>query len=251
MMALLLIGYTGHTQSLTYHNPAVADAQAELNDDNEYGQLSFTYKQELSGFTSGVRHTVKMTVCLLNVRPTNGVQSIEGEIAEKFDWQYDETVNCFLATQSGKLLMNQSGEIFIDVVQNTQFTCDEGVSKMGFNVNIQPAACMNGVNDLNDDHVSAYSCVESRTTDTEDLDVVEFDVYPNPFLNEFVVELSREVKDLRVELYTVDAQRVAVYNYEDVSEIRVNSENLISGVYTAVISSGYYSSRHKLIKISK
>ena len=105
MMALLLIGYTVQTQSLTYHNPAVADAQVELNDDNEYGQLSFNYKQELSGFTSGMRHTVKMTVCLLNVRPTNGVQSIGGEIAEKFDWQYDETVNCFLATQSGKLLM--------------------------------------------------------------------------------------------------------------------------------------------------
>ena len=120
------------------------------------GTLSFSYTENLLDYTDEETDPVSVTICLLNIGPADGLNSIGGSFSGNFDWQYDAVSNCFLGTQNQDILGGSGGTITVDFDQTNTVQCPN--NQMGFNANIQPAACMNGVNDVNDDAESVFTC---------------------------------------------------------------------------------------------
>jgi len=127
------------------------------------GQLSFTYVENGDNYTDEENDPVTLTLCLLNIGPVDGVNSIGGTFSSTFDWQYDPALNCFLGTQNQDILASSGGSITVDFVQTNTIECPS--NQMGFNANIQPAACMNGTNQVNDDNESSYTCNTTLDSD--------------------------------------------------------------------------------------
>lgn len=120
------------------------------------GTLSFTYTENLLDYTDEETDPVTVTICLLNIGPADGLNSIGGSFSGNFDWQYDGVSNCFQGTQNQDILGGSGGMITVDFAQTNTIQCPD--NQMGFNANIQPAACMNGVNDVNDDDEAVFTC---------------------------------------------------------------------------------------------
>ena len=120
------------------------------------GVLSFTYTENGDDYTEEENDPVTLTICMLNIGPVSGTASIGGTFASTFDWIYDGVSNCFLGTQNQDILGGSGGTITVDFVQTNSIACP--TNQMGFNANIQPAACMNGVNQVNDDNESSFTC---------------------------------------------------------------------------------------------
>jgi hypothetical protein len=127
------------------------------------GQLSFTYLENGDAYTNEENDPVTLIICLLNIGPVNGISSVGGSFSSTFDWQYDPALNCFLGTQNQDILAGDGGSITIDFEQTNTIECPS--NQMGFNVNIQPAACMNGSNLVDDDNEFSFTCNTTLDSD--------------------------------------------------------------------------------------
>jgi hypothetical protein len=127
------------------------------------GQLSFTYLENGDAYTNEENDPVTLIICLLNIGPVNGISSVGGSFSSTFDWQYDPSLNCFLGTQNQDILAGDGGSITIDFEQTNTIECPS--NQMGFNVNIQPAACMNGSNLVDDDNEFSFTCNTTLDSD--------------------------------------------------------------------------------------
>jgi len=161
---VLLLTTAGYAQ-LCNNNPSIqaGDIDPAPLQANQGGTLSFTYVENLLDYTEEDIDPVKLTICLLNLEPATGATpaaapaSIAGSFSGTFNWIYDPVTNCFQGTQNRDIFGGTGGYITVDFVQTMAFLCPD--NQMGFNANIQPANCMNGVNQTTDDRESAYTCV--------------------------------------------------------------------------------------------
>lgn len=154
------------TGSLLYgqtciNNPSIQ--QGDLNPaplvGNAGGIISFTYVENLLDYTDEETDPVNITLCLLNIQPVNGATSVAGTFSSNFTWVYDPGTNCLLGTQNQDIFGGSGGSITVAFNQTNPIICPS--AQMGFNANIQPAACMNGVNETVDDTESVYTCAEA------------------------------------------------------------------------------------------
>jgi len=122
------------------------------------GTLSFTFVENISDYNGFNIDPVTVTVCLLNVIPVNGAGSVGGSFAPNFNWAYDSVSNCLQGTQNQTLFGGFGGPITVAFNQSNPILCPS--NQMGFNANLQPAACMNGINETVDDTESVYTCTD-------------------------------------------------------------------------------------------
>jgi len=122
------------------------------------GTLSFSFVENLTDYAGFQTDPVTITVCLLNVAPVSGAASVAGNFAPNFDWLYDPTSNCLQGTQNTTLVGGAGGLITVAFNQTNPVQCPS--NQMGFNANLQPAACMNGINETVDDTESVYTCTD-------------------------------------------------------------------------------------------
>jgi len=123
------------------------------------GILSFEYRDSLDDLPIFPHDQVRITVCLLNSVPANGLNSVSGSYSSKFTWVYDPISNCFQGRQNQMIPGNgASGEIVIEFFTSNYVNCPD--NHIGFNVNLQPMAAMNPINDQTNDADFHYTCVE-------------------------------------------------------------------------------------------
>lgn len=139
-------------------NPSVLNADLLYNSTVQIGEFSFEYNQggELQKFHED--QPVKMTVCFMNVKPSNGAKSVEGELAKFFDWTYIENINCLRGVQNDHIAEKKPGKISV-IVQSKDEEQLADNANIGFITNLQPAPKMNQTNKTEDDSVSEYSKV--------------------------------------------------------------------------------------------
>lgn len=120
------------------------------------GILQFTYFENLLEYTDDEGDPISLTVCLLNLSPVGGPSAVSGSFAAKFNWVYDPGTNCLQGMQNQDILSGDGGVISVAFNQVNEIECPD--NQMGFNANLQPAACMNGINQTTDDTESVYTC---------------------------------------------------------------------------------------------
>lgn len=154
---LLLANISVYAQSCV-NNPSVqaGDINPAPLFNGQGGVLSFTYIENLLDYTAEETDPVTLTICLLNIGPVNGVNSVGGTFSSTFDWIYDPISNCLQGTQNQDILGGTGGSITVAFEQTNAIECPD--NQMGFRANIQPAGCMNGVNQTNDDSEAVYTC---------------------------------------------------------------------------------------------
>jgi len=123
------------------------------------GIAQFSFFENLLDYTDEENDPITVTLCLLNVMPVSGSSSVSGSFAGTFNWLYDPTSNCLQGTQNQDILGGTGG--LISVVFNTVNVIDCPDNQMGYNANLQPAACMNGINETVDDTESVYTCCDN------------------------------------------------------------------------------------------
>jgi len=162
---IFLLTTAGYAQ-LCNNNPSIqaGDIDPAPLQANQGGTLSFTYVENLLDYIDEDIDPVKLTICMLNLAPATGATlatapaSVGGSFSVTFNWIYDPVTNCFQGTQNRDIFGGTGGFITVDFVQTQAFLCPD--NQMGFNANIQPANCMNGVNQTTDDRESVYTCLE-------------------------------------------------------------------------------------------
>jgi len=192
------------------------------------GTLSFTYVENLLDYTDEETDPVRVTICLLNIEPVNGVSSIGGNFSSSFTWVYDPVSNCFQGTQNRDIFGGTGGRITVDFDQTNPFLCND--NQMGFNANIQPANCMNGINETTDDNESVYTCTDPNLP----LDLISFkgaevncevhlswETANEVDISHFEVEESNDGVTFS-NIGRVDANGGPAYNYTDEQILREN-----------------------------
>jgi len=162
---IFLLTTAGYAQ-LCNNNPSIqaGDIDPAPLMVNQGGTLSFTYVENLLDYVEEDIDPVKLTICMLNLAPATGATpatapaSVGGSFSVIFNWIYDPVTNCFQGTQNKDIFGGTGGYITVGFVQTLEFLCPD--NQMGFNANIQPANCMNGVNQTTDDRESVYTCLE-------------------------------------------------------------------------------------------
>lgn len=145
------------------------------------GQVSFTFTDDMGSYSDFNNDPITIVICFLHIEPTNGIMALSGVGSGWFNWAYDQGSNCLLGTQNQTTYPNNVGGIFVNFNQVSPQVCDAGNNTMGFNVNLQPAACMNGVNNSADDITSQYTCVNPTSVEQiYDQLKLEATVFPNP-----------------------------------------------------------------------
>jgi len=152
----------GNTQCLNNPSIQAGDIDPAPLVNGAGGVLFFTYVENGGDYTDEENDPVTLTICLLNIEPENDISSVGGTFMDHFDWQYDPVSNCYLGTQNQDILGGSGGSITVEFVQTNPIACPD--NQMGFNANIQPAACMNGTNQVSDDSESSFTCNESIPT---------------------------------------------------------------------------------------
>ena len=181
---LMFLGIALGISQTCSNNPSVqaGDIDPAPLVNGQGGTLSFTYTENGADYTDEETDPVTVTICLLNIAPVSGVASIGGTFAGHFDWLYDVGTNCFLGTQNQDILGGSGGSITVEFVQTNSIACPS--NQMGFNTNIQPAACMNGINLVNDDNESSFTCNRVLDDDgdgvTDDIETID-GTDPNDF----------------------------------------------------------------------
>lgn len=120
------------------------------------GLLTLSYVENLLDYTDEEIDPITITLCLLNIEPVTGATSVAGSFSSNFNWIYDPTSNCLQGTQNQDILGGSGGTITVAFNQTNAIACPS--NQMGFNANLQPAACMNGINETVDDTESVYTC---------------------------------------------------------------------------------------------
>lgn len=160
LITFLLFAYCwdANAQIRIEANPSVLNADLLYNTTVQIGEFSFEYSQggELEKFHAD--QPVKMTVCFMNVKPSNGAKSVEGELAKFFDWTYIEKINCLRGVQNNHIEERKPGKISV-IVESKDEEQLEDHANIGFITNLQPAPKMNQTNKTDDDSVSEYNKV--------------------------------------------------------------------------------------------
>lgn len=238
-------------QSLTPHDPAIENASLFLENDSEKGIASFEFIQYLSDYELGPKQIpIQMMFCFSNIQPEDGIQSIEGEYAANFEWEYNEVLNCMKATQKKSLMANQRGLINIAVQSIDKIPCSEG-NKMGFNINLQPAPCMNGVNNIENDNVHAYTCVSPISSTEQIAQKLECVIFPNPIEHFFSFELNAFTEQLEIELIDAQGKILDTFLFKNTKQERINVRNYAAGIYTLRMTTKDGKSTNKKISIIK
>jgi len=160
--SIFMFAITWGYSQVCVNNPSIQ--QGDINPAplpwNGGGIAQLSYFENLLDYTDEENDPITITFCLLNITPVNGAASVSGSFAGTFNWLYDPTSNCLQGTQNQDILGGTGG--LISVAFNSNITtivyCPD--NQMGFNANLQPAACMNGINETVDDTESVYTCVD-------------------------------------------------------------------------------------------
>jgi len=226
------------SQSLTDHNPAVENAFLTIDEDAQEGVVSFVFAPYLSNYEiegNPDMIPVKMTVCLLNTLPINGSGSLNQTALNHFDWLYDVTSNCFLATQKKNFYVDENIDISILTSATDNAFCDaEGI--MGFNVNVQPAPCMNGVNVIEDDSVSDYKCMTQSTTLTTDQRELQFSAFPNPVKDILYFVFDDNKQKVDIDMIGNDGLTVKSFQFENLNNGQIELSDLTPSTYVLKIN---------------
>lgn len=250
IIAFLLIGLSqGYSQSMTFHDPTVQNPSVEIKEKSEEGKLSFQFIQQLSDYaTLNEEQPIRMVVSLMNIKPKDGIYSIKGSYAQNFEWQYDAEMNYFLATQKGRLAKDKIGNIEMEFVVLNAPSCDNN-QRIGFNVNIQPAACMNGVNEIDNDNVSTYTCQPALSTSLEELAAATYKIFPNP-TTEFVnIQLNHTPEALTIEIINTQGKIVQQDFFEKSNAATIDISQLPAGTYSIQIKTDEKFASEKIIII--
>lgn len=235
------------SQSLTFHDPAVQEAVLLLDEQQKEGIVSFEFIQHLSDYgLQNNEEPIRMIVSMLNLQPIGGVEAIRGVYAQNFKWQYDEATNTFLATQIGMLKKERIGEISIDVSAANAPNCQEN-GQIGFNVNIQPAPCMNGINEMDNDHTYKYSCLPALTTSLDELEALSVDIFPNPTVNFVNLELNKQIKLLGIEIIDIQGKLVENFQYKNTNIVQMDMRQFPAGTYSLQIKADKETWREKIV----
>ncbi len=123
------------------------------------GTLSLFFEETMNNYTDDENSPISITLCLLNNTAPNGTGDLGGTYSSFFTWAFDPGINCFFGIQNQDILLNQGGTITVNFTVTNPIACP--TNQIGFTSNLQPAPCMNGNNDTNDDSQSFYTCVAS------------------------------------------------------------------------------------------
>lgn len=158
LFAALMIGSFSLSFGQCINNPSLqqGDIDPAPLTNGAGGIISFSYFENLLDYNDNENNPVSITVCLLNVEPVGGAAAVNGSFAPVFTWTYDAISNCLQGTQNADILGGTGGKITIAFDQTNAQLCPD--NQMGFNANLQPAACMNQVNQTTDDTESVYTC---------------------------------------------------------------------------------------------
>ena len=99
----------------------------------EKGQFSFKLNKPVNSDIPV--HGFKMKIELSNIQPIDGSNSVGGNAAELFSWEYDKELNTLIGTQKKQIIgFLYSGEILVDFVVTGNSTRKE--PRNGFQVSI-------------------------------------------------------------------------------------------------------------------
>jgi len=234
LFILLITFQNSYSQSLTLHDPSVKNPMIEMDQEKE-GKLSFEFIQQLSDYSiQGEAQPIRMTISLMNIKLKEGVYSIKGTYAKHFNWQYDINKNYLLATQIAMLEKDVVGDIEMEYsVINTPSCKDD--RRIGFNVNIQPAACMNGINKIENDHVYYHICEPLLSTSLEELSVDKYEISPNPAKSEFSIKLDQITDRLDIKILDVHGKIVYQSLFKNTKEENIDLTKFPSGSYSLLL----------------
>ncbi len=128
----------------------------------EGGVIYFDFKENLNDLVYDPSSKFTITICLLNITPSNGASSVGGTYASKFNWTnqtYSSVSSCLIGTLNQTIPgFSAVGELNIEFTSPNDVSCPN--NQMGFTVNIQPTPAMAGHNDVTNDHAFDYTCME-------------------------------------------------------------------------------------------
>ena len=136
-------------------NPSVSNAELLYNSTAHVGEFSFEFGQGGKTERFNEKQPVKMTICFMNVKPVNGIKSVEGDQATYFEWTYIDDMNCLRGVQIKNIPESKPDKISILINAKNSEKLGEA-KNIGFIANIQPAPQMNHTNKTDDDDVSKY-----------------------------------------------------------------------------------------------
>jgi len=158
LLSFLFAYATGFGQCI--NNPSIQ--QGDINPAPLVGTgggiAQFSFFENLLDYTDEENDPITVTLCLLNIAPVSGAASVAGSFAPTFNWLYDPSSNCLQGTQNKDILGGTGGLISVAFNTSNQVDCPD--NQMGYNANLQPAACMNGINETVDDTESVYTCCD-------------------------------------------------------------------------------------------
>jgi len=208
-------------------------------------QASFTFFENLQDYSGFATDPITMTLCMLNVAPANGPSSVSGSASTWFNWLYDPGSNCLQGTQNQTIFGGTGGAIVVDLTITNPITCGAS-NQMGFNVNLQVAACMTGVNEQSDDTESVYTCYDPNggTSSLEDLEQMSLDIslFPNPAAKQVTLSINSDLPSQNADILITDLlgrtlktlKNKAINQGEN--SYRLNIKNLANGTYFVTVA---------------
>ena len=249
LFAFFAVTQYGYSQSLTLHDPSLRNPLIELKEAATEGKISFDFVQQLSDYQlQNEEQPVRMIISLMNVRLKDGITSIKGAYADKFNWQYDEDQNYLLATQIGTLEKNQVGGIEIEYTLMNAPSCVDN-HRIGFNVNLQPAACMNGINKMENDQVSIYTCQPALITSLEKLTPDTYQVFPNPANNKVTIQLEQPTHQVTIQVADVQGRILFDQTFEQTQQEHIDISQFTAGTYSLTIKTKDKIAHDKLVVV--
>jgi len=240
-------------QSLTDHDPSVNNPNIIFDNTTNQGKVSFDFEQLIADYDyTPDSDPLRITVCILNLdlAYSNVYSNINSTGLDKFNWQYDALTNCLLATQKADLKVGEVLNIALDIKTDQPALC-ENDERMGFNINIQPAPSMTGINDIENDNVSTYTCLETTTNISSVENQLFAKVYPNPVSDFLVIEMDDFYTELQIQLVDVDGKELFREEYENFKFERIDLRDLSSGIYTVILKSGDKFTRRKITVLQR
>lgn len=177
IMYFMFSGFNLFSQCV--NNPSIQ--QAAINPSpltGSTGVYQFSYFENLQDYTGWQTDPITLTICMLNISPQNGTASVSGSFHQNFNWVYDPSSNCLQGTQNQDIFGGSGGLISVAFDVDNAIACPN--NQLGFNANIQPPACMNGINETVDDTESVYTCYVPQATCNNNPSLGQASISPTP-----------------------------------------------------------------------
>jgi hypothetical protein len=228
----LIVNFVGNAQNSNISfNPYVKEADLSFSKDESQGLCSFVFGYESTNINASLLKNSTITVCLLNIRPVDGKNSISDK-NHIIDWFYDKNTNCFIGTLKDNYELSKNSMIVFDAtLDNSQIKLSKRSDpKIGFNVNIQPAAEINAYNKLLDDNVFVFKSL-SIVTNTTDSDILKIEIGPNPSKDFVYINFGQNVTNGTLQILSVLGETVYSAMIDQVSSYTVDLSEVASGTY--------------------